>query len=222
MSAVSGGGGNYISDGAIMAWLAEQQDRIYGDLKGSMDLAETRAKFADELNDIKAGLAEANRNHDFSKVDGQLQAFMDKYADDPNFAETCEGLKGFAGQIHSDYKGVQDYAVANAKYQTELSEYQATAAKAQSGDMEAVIALANHQAQPPKAPDEPVRFYTKDNIDEWTNQISDKLDVSGKNDQLTMIHIQELKATLDQGAQLGSTFISSGDKTSSSIINNIA
>ena len=48
MSAV---GGNYISDGQIMAWLANQQDRIYGDLKESMDLAETRAEV------VVAGLA---------------------------------------------------------------------------------------------------------------------------------------------------------------------
>jgi hypothetical protein len=221
MSAVSGGGGNYISDGAIMAWLAQQQDRIYGDLKGSMDLAETQAKFADDLNDIKAGLADANRKHDFSTVDAQLQDFMAKYGDDPNFAETCEGLQGFADQIHNDYKGVQDYAVANAKFQTDLSEYQAIIAKAQTGDMEAVVYLANHP-EAPKKPDEPVKSYTKEQVDEWTGKIDGKLDVSGKNDQLTMIHIQELKATLDQGAQLGSTFISSGDKTSSSIINNIA
>src|SRR4051794_27447777 len=39
MSAISGGG-NYISDGQIMEWLASQQDRIYGDLKESIDLAD--------------------------------------------------------------------------------------------------------------------------------------------------------------------------------------
>ena len=69
MSAV---GGNYISDGQIMAWLASQQDRIYGDLKESMDLAETRADFASELVEIKAHLEEANRNKDFGAVDQEL------------------------------------------------------------------------------------------------------------------------------------------------------
>ena len=76
--------------------------------------------------------------------------------------------------------------------------------------------------QKPEAPPEPVRSYSKDTIDKWTKLIGDKVETSGKNDQLTMIHIQELKATLDQGSQLASTFISSGDKTSSSIIGNIA
>jgi hypothetical protein len=64
--------------------------------------------------------------------------------------------------------------------------------------------------------------YDENTMKDWATQIDGKTDVAGKNDQLTMIHIQELKATLDQGSQLASTFISSGDKTQSAIINNIA
>ena len=77
MSAVSGGGGNYISDGQIMAWLANQQDRIYGDLKQSMDLGEKRADAASDLATIKLHLSEANKNQNFGKVDEELQAFVD-------------------------------------------------------------------------------------------------------------------------------------------------
>lgn len=208
MSAVSGGG-NYISDGAIMAWLANQQDRVYGDLKESMDLANSRADFADELNDIKAGLADANRKSDFSKVDAQLQAFMDKYGSDPSFADTCADLKGIADQIHNDCEVSKAHPEALAKYVQELADYGA--------------ALFAHRAViAPTPPADPITSYDQTQIDDWSTQIEGKLDLSSKNDQLTMIHIQELKATLDQGAQLGSTFISSGDKTSSSIINNIA
>ncbi len=220
MSAVSGGGGNYISDGQIMAWLANQQDRIYGDLRESMDLSETRAHFADDLNDIKAGLADANRTHDFGKVDAQLQAFMDKYGSDPDFAETCEALQGVASQIHTNYEyASHGHAEAMDKFHQDRNYYQAVLAQAaESSGLENSAVKRDVPTQPA----DPIVSYSKEQIDDWSKEIDGKLDVSSKNDQLTMIHIQELKATLDQGAQLGSTFISSGDKTSSSIINNIA
>lgn len=217
MSAVSGGG-NYISDGAIMAWLANQQDGIYDDLKASMDLAETRADFNDELTTIKAQLADANEQKDFSKVDGELQAFMTKYGSNPEFADTCAALADMAQKIHGDYENVKDYDVKYAQYEQDLAAYNKKVAEMPATTL-SNSAVKLHK---PEAPPEPVRSYSKESIDKWTKLIGDKVETSGKNDQLTMIHIQELKATLDQGSQLASTFISSGDKTSSSIIGNIA
>jgi hypothetical protein len=223
MSAVSGGGGNYISDGAIMEWLARQQDRIYGDLRGAMDLSESRAHFADALNDIKAHLAEANRTKDFGKVDAELQAFIDKYGSDPNFAETCESLRGMADKIHGDWdyanKGYND---AYANYTKDLVSYNSAVAAAESALAGSHGSLQNSviRERQPTPPAVPTKSYKPEDIDTWTKLIDGKLDVSSKNDQLTMIHIQELKATLDQGAQLGSTFISSGDKTIDSILHN--
>jgi hypothetical protein len=220
MSAI-GGGGNYISDSQIMVWLANQQDRVYGDLRDSMDLAETRASFSDALNDIKAHLDEANRSKDFGKVDGELQAFIDKYGSDPNFAETCDSVREVADKIHVDYENAKNYDVDHAKYQKDLTAYLEAQAKDAGRMMMGLPRLAGdlEEPQPPAAV---VKSYKPEDVDTWKQLIDDKLDTSGKNDQLTMIHIQELKATLDQGAQLGSSFISSGDKTSSAIINNIA
>ncbi len=217
MSAVSGGG-NYISDAAIMAWLANQQDGIYDDLKESMDLAETRSAFNDELTTIKAQLADANEQKDFAKVDGELQAFMTKYGSNPEFADICAALADMAQKIHGDYENVKDYDVKYAQYEQDLAAYDEKVAEMPQ------LTLSNSAVKlhKPEAPPEPVRSYSKDSIDTWTKLIGDKVETSGKNDQLTMIHIQELKATLDQGSQLASTFISSGDKTSSSIIGNIA
>lgn len=217
MSAVSGGG-NYISDAAIMEWLALQQDGIYADLKESMDLAETRAQFNDALTTIKAQLADANEQKDFAKVDGELQALMDEYASNPEFAETCAALADMANKIHGDYENVKDYEVKYAQYEKDLAVYNAKVADMSPADLRN-SAVKLHK---PEAPPQPVRSYPKDSIEKWTKLIDDKVETSGKNDQLTMIHIQELKATLDQGSQLASTFISSGDKTSSAIIGNIA
>jgi hypothetical protein len=225
MSAV-GGGGNYISDGSIMEWLATQQDRIYGDLRESMDLSETRADFTDELNAIKSHLQEANdsKDHDFGQVNAELQAFMEKYGSDPNFAKLCKGIDEIATRIQSDYEGHKNYAAAHAAYEIENTAYLQQQAEI-GNDFRAALSLAMKGqllAKPEEPVDPGVPTYTSDQIKSWDELIGGKTDSASKNDQLTMIHIQELKATLDQGSQLASTFISSGDKTSSSIINNIA
>lgn len=225
MSAVNGGG-NYISDGAIMAWLANQQDRIYADLSESIDLSEERAGFTDELNNIKAHLQEANdsKDHDFGKVDAELQAFMEKYGSDPKFATLCEGIDDIAARVHQDYTGHKDYAEAHAQY---VSGHQAYLQQMTQLTLtpHALANAANNGTMPvdPEKPVDPgVQTYSADQMKSWDGLISGKGDIANKNDQLTMIHIQELKATLDQGSQFASTFISSGDKTSSAIINNIA
>lgn len=224
MSAV---GGNYISDGQIMAWLANQQDRIYGDLKESMDLAETRADFASELVEIKAHLEEANRNKDFGAVDQELQAFLEKYGSNPEFAEICDALNGMADNIHTKSNAQGGYAEKYVDYTQNLQKYENAVAMKGLVDTGLLPELsADHQAildaGPPEKPIEPVDSYSKEQIEDWTTLIDDKLDASSKNDQLTMIHIQELKATLDQGVQMASSFIASGDKTTSAIINNLA
>ena len=225
MSAV-GGGGNYISDGSIMAWLALQQDRIYGDLRESMDLSETRAEFTDELNTIKSHLQEANdsKDHDFGQVDAELQAFMEKYGSDPNFAKLCEGIDDLAARVHNDYEGHKNYIAAHAAYDVENMAYieQQAAIKHNLGAALQLATSGKLLTKPEEPVDPGVPTYTSDEIKNWGELIGSKTDSASKNDQLTMIHIQELKATLDQGSQLASTFISSGDKTSTSIINNIA
>jgi len=223
MSAVSGGGGNYISDGNIMAWLAIQQDRIYGDLKGSMDLSEHRADFTDALNDIKTELATANKsdNHDFSKVDKDLQDFMTKYGNDPEFSSLCTEIGTMADHVHTDYVSRQEYQGKHDQFDADRNAYIAALQQVASVPTAEALAIVSKGMYAEPVNPGP-QSYDDGQMKIWDDLIGGKTDIASKNDQLTMIHIQELKATLDQGLQLGSTFISSGDKTSSSIINNIA
>jgi hypothetical protein len=223
MSAV-GGGGNYISDGQIMAWLATQQDRIYEDLRGSMDLSEKRAQFADQLNNIKAELQQANASKNFAKVDADLQAFIHDYGSEPEFAELCKGLQGMADKIHSDLGAQQTWDTAHAEPAPALQAYTQPTGGPHPTAFGHSTAISPHGQYNTGdgGTQRPEQHYSDGDMQSWNDLIGGKLDGSSKNDQLTMIHIQELKATLDQGAQLGSTFISSGDKTSSAIINNIA
>ncbi len=205
-----------------MAWLANQQDRIYGDLKESMDLAESRADFASELVEIKAHLEEANRNENFGAVDQELQAFLEKYRNNPEFADICESLEPIATRINEDWTYAQgDYSERYRDYMADSQAYANAVELGKSVELPPEM-LAVLEAGHPDAPIPPVKSYSDEDIKTWTNLIGDKLDSSSKNDQLAMIHIQELKATLDQGVQMASSFIASGDKTTSSIINNIA
>jgi hypothetical protein len=230
MSAVSGGG-NYISDGQIMAWLATQQDRIYGELKENMDTANERGDFIEELNKIKSDLHAANKSKDFTQVDAELQAFMDKYESDPRFTKLVDGLKGIADRVHQDLladlkpNATPVTATPHAQ-QAFIGPHGATTAS--PGQTVPIVTKAwvspNGTKLPvggdykPKTKD----GYSDDQMKDWDDLISSKADLANKNDQLTMIHIQELRSTLDQSSQLASSFISSGDKTSSAIINNIA
>jgi hypothetical protein len=220
MASISGGGGNYISDGNIMEWLATQQDRIYGDLRDSMQSSEARAQFSNDLNDIKAALHAANDspNHDFTQVDQKMQAFMQTYDSDPEFAELCSGLEDMVNQVHADTAIQIEKARKQAEYQAwaNTAAPQVDNAVALSAYTGRVEAMRNDLASTPP------QLYQENTLRAWDELIGGKLDTLGKNDQLTMIHIQQLKATIDQSSQFGSQFIASGDKTSSSIINNIA
>lgn len=218
MSAVGGGGGNYISDAAIMSWLAVQQGRIYDDLRESMDLAQQRANFTDDLNTLKAQLQEANENKDFGKVNEELQKFLEMHREDPQFEAICSELEGMAKTIADDVQIRVDYDQQVIDYRNDFEDYHALVNAIAQG--KATGPAGDPPERPGSAP--PPQQYSDERLKAWTDLISGKVDGLGRNDQLTMIHIQELKATLDQGAQLGSSFISSGDKTSSAIINNIA
>jgi hypothetical protein len=216
MSAV---GGNYISDGAIMAWLATQQDRVYGELKESMDLAERRADFSGKLVDIKAHLEEANRTKDFGAVNQELQSFLTEYGSDPEFAEICDSLEPMATKINADWTYASEgYQAAYQKYEQDLVKYNAKAA----GQTVLDVKDSSVELEKPVPPNPPTTSYEDADLKTWTNQIDGKLDATGTNDQLTMIHIQQLKASIDQSNQLGSQWIAGGDKSLDQIIGNIS
>lgn len=213
------GGGNYISDGELMVWLANQQDRIYGDLEQSMDLANQRAAVTNALTDIKLHLAEANRSGDFAKVDAELQAFMSEYGADPQFAELATTVGEIAGDVHQKWDDtVRGYNQALAQ------EAISAQTVGNGGNFGGRGGTGSGPLPSTSAPVGPIKMpaYADDVIKSWTTALDEKLDVSAKNDQLTMIHIQELKATLDQSTQLGSTLISSSDQTLDAVISNIA
>jgi hypothetical protein len=224
------GGGNYISDSDIMAWLAQQQDRIYGELRDSLQVSKGRAEFADAINNIKTALHQANEKSppDFSGVNQQLQELLKTYGSDPSYADLCKGLEQLADPIQARVQGHLDYLQASRDYVKLATDFVAAGGSLTGLQLQPVInpsdpfgaarwlQLPKHPTEPPNPPFDDGQLKTFDDL------LGGKLDLVNKNDQLNMIHIQQLKALADQGSQLGSQFIGSSDKTSSAIINNIA
>lgn len=220
------GGGNYVSDGDITAWLALQQDRVYGDLRDSMDLGQRRADFVDALNDIKTELHNVNKTdqRDFSGVDAKLQELLKTYGNDPEFAELCQGLNQLADPIHQRVNAFEQNARQREAYTNAVKDFvdsggNMNGPSVQNKVIKGVLQTLNKPIDPGQLPN---IAYDDDQLKIWDDLIGGKLDVLNKNDQLNMIHIQQLKALADQGTQLGSQFIGSGDKATSAIINNIA
>jgi hypothetical protein len=223
------GGGNYVSDSEIMQWLALEQDRIYGDLRESMDLSRNRASFSDALNEIKTALHQANeaKPSDFREVNAQMKELLETYGSDPDYAELCKGLDKLSGPLAARVEEQEGYDTAKAEYDAAMQKVKEQMAKvpiigAQGNKVAESLqkqekALQDREPKPPA--DHP---YDDNQLKTWDELIGGKLDLVNHNDQLNMIHIQQLKALGDQSSQLGSQFISSSDKTSSSIINNIA
>jgi hypothetical protein len=224
-----GGGGNYVTDGEIMEWLALEQDRIYGDLRDSMDLSRGRASFSDELNKLKTELHDANSASpsDFSKVDAHVKELLTTYGSDPEYAELCDGLESISNTLGARVQEESNYANALDNHNATLMAAREGLSKlhptntVEASTYSTLLAFVEKTEKSPPTPpaDHP---YTDDQLQSWDGLIGGKLDLVNKNDQLNMIHIQQLKALGDQSSQLGSQFIASSDKTSSSIINNIA
>jgi hypothetical protein len=219
-------GGNYMSDAEIMAWVAQKQSDMYGDLSKAIDVSQDRAHFTEDLNNIKADLRHANETNDFSKVDGELQAFMSKYGSDPNFAEACQGIDGIANEIHSGGSVQRAYVDAHVRWQTAVTEYDAAVEllKSGSGTLLEQMHAVNVSMHPPGDPPQPPgsQHYSDSQMDAWKDLISGKIDDAGHNDQLNMIHVQDVKGQIDQSTQLASALISGSQKASEGILHNIA
>jgi hypothetical protein len=206
MSAV---GGNYMSDGAIMAWVATQQDRLYGDLKSTMAIQEQRAQMTSDLADIKKNIEIANRHPEkFPEVHREMQAFVDEYADVPEFDELVGTVREIMTAVEKKLPSSVPVAVSDDGGSS-LTKGTATGGNP----------LAKPGAKLPVPPKVGGNF-ADETIKDWMDTIDKKLDASGTNEQLGMIKVNEIKSTIDQGTQMASQLIKSGNDSMSSILNN--
>jgi hypothetical protein len=205
MSAV--GGGNYISDGALLAWATQQQNRLYGDLQDTMHDQELQGQMASDLADLKKHLEDLVKHPENAKdVDAELIAFGQNYGGNPQFNEVTSSV---------------------AEIETVVKQY----VPATDAAAAAIVAAANAvthlfgskgSSLGTSQTSEPPPALTQETVKDWTKTLDEKLSASGINQQLGMVHINEIKSTIDQGTQLTSQMIKSSNDSMDSVINNIA
>jgi hypothetical protein len=68
----------------------------------------------------------------------------------------------------------------------------------------------------------PIVHYQDNEMQPWLDNITQKLDAAGTNDQLAMIHIKQLNDNINNSSGMVSGIIESRQNSTASIINNIA
>jgi len=213
MSSVSGGG-NYISDGALLAWATTQQNRLYGDLQDTMHQQELQGQMSSDLADLKLhlqGLAKHPEN--MKQVEAEAQKFLQTYGSNPQFDEitatVAEIDKSLVAHIPADKPTQPGGSTA---YTTgahgPVPVYQQSAGP--------------HGASHVTPANTKPASITEGQIKDWSDALDKKLSDAGTNEQLGMVHINEIKSTIDQGTQLTSQMIKSSNDSMGSVIHNIA
>jgi len=175
----------------------------------SMRVADLRSQMAGDLADIKAHLEQANRDpQQFSDVNKELQAFMSKYGGEPELQDVTSTVAGIAEDVS---KQCSDVETSNA------------------GALKGYVVAHAIWEQSGKVGEEPqsptllsLMRYDDKVIQTWLDNITQKLDAAGTNDQLAMIHIKQLNDNINNSSGMVSGIIESRQNSTASIINNIA
>ncbi|HYP86874.1 MAG TPA: hypothetical protein VEQ59_01950 [Polyangiaceae bacterium] len=195
---------NYVSDAAMLSWVSDLQNSQYGQLKASMDFETTRGEMLQDLATIKRELNEATKKPDgMIQLNDDVKAFLEKYDGVPEFQEAVDSVKAFSEATQSKADQMTGLPEAQAKWDAQPPP------DAETGDT------------PGNRPTGP-ELFGKEGVKEWTDTLDAASDAANHNEQLAMIRINEIKSTIDHGAEVASQLIKSSNDTSAFAINNIA
>jgi hypothetical protein len=218
----SGVGGGFQGDAAILAFAAIQQGRMNEEMTESMRLADLRSRMSGELADLKSHLhAGIEHPAELVEVDQEMQAFLDKYGDEPALEDVTSTIRGIQQNIHGQVKVYQEQA-KHASSSNSFSSYEATADGFKSSLLTASAVVSRDLTPDLQGVSLAPLDYADETIKTWISQISEKVDASGTNDQLEMIHIRQLNDNINNSSGVASGIIESRSNAMSSIINNIA
>ena len=195
---------NYISNQEILTWMQEKTDGIYGHMRSEMDTSNQRARAEDALNDIKAKILELKTNG--GNTDDLRLAINDTLDQYPDIPEVAKVLQPFA----TDLNGRHELMLEN---QMKVAAYQAQKTTTPNN--------ARANAPPPRLDTSPVKL-SSDQIENWTKDITAKVENLSKQDQLGLINLQEFNAQLNQAKQTASALMDAADKSANAIINHIS
>ena len=204
MSINSSSPSNFISNQEMLVWMQEKTDGIYGHMRGEMDTSNQRAHAEDALNDIKAKLLELKTNGgNTDDLRLTINATLEQYPDIPEVAKV---LQPFATELNGRHELLLENQLKVAAYQAQKT---------------ANLSTSRSNAPPPHYDTSPVKL-SSDQIENWTKDITAKVENLSKQDQLGLINLQEFNAQLNQAKQTASALMDAADKSANAIINHIS
>jgi len=202
-------GGGFQGGDALLAFAAIQQGRMNDQMTESMRVADLRSQMTGDLADIKAHLEEANRDPSrFAALGTELHAFLDKYGDEPALEDVTSTVKPIADDLSKRLDPInRQNADSASRFAADHARWEATGRVGTEPTLAAPTTMA---------------AYSQDTIDTWLQNITEKVDAAGTNDQLAMIHIKQLNDNINNSSGMVSGIIESRQNATASIINNIA
>jgi hypothetical protein len=206
-SIATGGGGsaNYLSEAEIMAWVEEQQDVQYGQLRGAMDYETTRGNMLQDLSELKNLAKAATKSlDDLPALQKALQSFQENYGAVSEFEGIAAEVGRLSGDVDATASKLEGYDAEFEEYQKAEPQYDA------DGNMISTT--------PPEEPGP----LDKGKVDEWAEGVKELADNISHNQDLAMIRVGELRNTIDNIAKTGSQMLKGGNDAAAMIINNLA
>jgi methyl-accepting chemotaxis protein len=208
MTTIPGGSAaNYISEGDILAWVEQQQDVQYGQLRGAMDFETSRGKMLEDLSVIKKLAKDAAKDANvIPELDKAIKEFAGKYCIIDDFEHIAKAVTELAPEVSSKAEELSTLADRQATYDADPPT-----SKDRNGNL-------IHTKPRPTAPGP----LNQENVDKWAESVTGLSDNISHNQDLAMIRVGELRNTVDNIAKTGSQLLKSGNDTASLIINNFA
>ena len=216
---IAAGTTSYMSNASIMEWMESKTERLYEQMRTSMDSSNNRVDAEDALNNIKAKIDELEASgKDATELRDMMTEAVKKYG--AEFPEVKEALQPMLDDLNKRIEDAQPkLAVPSgppSKGAPTLTN-QGSGSHVTSSDNNAAAAAAPKTASlDPK----PVKI-SEDDAKRWNDAIKNKTDVLGKQDQLGMVHIQDFNAQLNRTKDMASSLMAAADKASDSIVSHI-
>jgi len=223
MSINSTASSHYMSNASIMEWMELKTERLYEQMGAAMDQSDSRVGAEDALNDIKAKIEDLKASGgDAAPLRAEIKEVIAKYG--AEFPEVREGLQPIADELEKRAADIQLHAhtpstAPNANIvgggRTVNNPTPAKVEPAEKGER-----VASKQSDE-KVAELPHLKISSEDAERWTNQIKDKVDTLGKQDQLGMVHLQDLNGQLSRTKDVASALMASADKAADNIVSHI-
>lgn len=215
MSINSTGTTHYMSNASIMEWMEAKTERLYEQMGTAMDQSNSRVDAEDALTDIKGKIEDLKANGgDATPLRELLDETIKKYG--AEFPEVGEALQPIADEL-AQRAGDNQYQALNSN--TAPNTLPGTRSGTVPGPTPSPNnrpgATHNTRIGPP-----PLKVSSED-ADRWSNKIKDKIDTLGKQDQLGMVHLQDLNGQLNRAKDVASALMASADKAADNIVSHI-